>query len=182
VCVIHTRKTTRIHHRIKISNTLSMFPQFVGPSATSAVLIPHVCVVGRLCPRSLAEQEIKSATARVERRAGCHGSDVKAKPMRNTDWTPAHTTISSRSTAARPSDRTQAPFSDEAAHLDSMLIAELATVNTLIAKYILRSTGVDDRETAEISLADERSLADLLASAADGLRARVSRRERNHER
>lgn len=101
--------------------------------------------------------------------------------MRNTDWTTVPTTSSSRS-AARPSDRTQITSSDEAAHQDSVLIAELATVNTLVARYVLRSTGVDNREAPEISPADERSLADLLTSAADGLRARASRRERNHER
>lgn len=102
--------------------------------------------------------------------------------MRNTNWTTTPTVVSHRA-AARSNGGTQLPPPDEAAHQDSMLIAELATLNTLVARYILRSTGMESRDAADdVSPADERSLADLLVSAADGLRARAGRRERDHQR
>jgi hypothetical protein len=109
------------------------------------------------------------------------GCSVEATPMRNSDWTPARAVLSDRA-AGRPSDRPQVPPPDEAARQDSMLVAELATVNTLVARYVLRSTGVDNRDPAEISPGDERLLADRLMAAADGLRDRASRRERDRER
>ena len=113
--------------------------------------------------------------------AGVNGSGVKAKQMRDGDWTTA-LTATSRGAVARHNERTAVPPPDDAAHQDSMLMAELATLNTLVARYILRSMGMENRDVADVSPTDERSLANLLVSAADGLRARASRRERDHRR
>jgi len=101
--------------------------------------------------------------------------------MRNSDWTTAPVIVSWRS-AGRPRDRQQIPPPDEDARQDSVFLAELATLNTLLARYFLRSTGVDDRTSAEISPDDERLLAERLVAAADGLRDRAGRRERDRER
>ncbi|MPZ80889.1 MAG: hypothetical protein GEV28_11015 [Actinophytocola sp.] len=69
------------------------------------------------------------------------------------------------------------PPPDEAAHQDSVLIAELAEINTLIGRYILRFLDADAGRTEPISPEDERALVDRATRAIDILRARADRRE-----
>lgn len=66
---------------------------------------------------------------------------------------------------------------DEAAHQDSVLIAELAEINTLIHRYILRFLDADAGRAEPISIEEERALVDRAASVIDSLRARTERRE-----
>jgi hypothetical protein len=68
------------------------------------------------------------------------------------------------------------PPPDEAAHQDSLLIAELTQVNTQIGRYVLRFLDADAGRADHISTDDERALAVQLAKAADALRARAARR------
>jgi hypothetical protein len=69
------------------------------------------------------------------------------------------------------------PPPDESAHEDSVLVAELAAVNTLIARYILRLLDADAGRAAQISIEDERVLIERVAGILDSLRARSVRRE-----
>jgi|tagenome__1003787_1003787.scaffolds.fasta_scaffold14859507_1 hypothetical protein len=70
------------------------------------------------------------------------------------------------------------PPPDEAAHQDSLLIAELAEVNTMIARYIVPLLDADAGRADQISIEDERDLADRAASAIGSLRNRTQRRVR----
>jgi hypothetical protein len=79
------------------------------------------------------------------------------------------------------SDSRSVPPPDEAAHQNIVLIAELATLNTLLARYVLRHTDVEANRAAPIPTADEYKLADRLSAAADAIRARAQRCDQ-HER
>jgi hypothetical protein len=68
------------------------------------------------------------------------------------------------------------PLSSEADHQDSVLIAELAEINTIITRYILRFLDADAGRAEPISIEEERALVDRAASAIDSLRARTKRR------
>jgi hypothetical protein len=65
----------------------------------------------------------------------------------------------------------------DTAHQDSVLIAELATVNTLLARYVLRYTDAEANRATPIPIADEYALANRVAAAADAIRARAQRRD-----
>jgi hypothetical protein len=69
------------------------------------------------------------------------------------------------------------PPPDESAHEDSVLIAELAEINTMIGRYILRFLDTDAGRTEPISPEDERALVERASRAIDTLRARADRRE-----
>jgi hypothetical protein len=69
------------------------------------------------------------------------------------------------------------PPPDEGAHEDSVLIAVLAAVNTMIARYILRLLDADAGRAAPISIEDERALVDSVADVLGSLRSRAERRE-----
>jgi hypothetical protein len=69
------------------------------------------------------------------------------------------------------------PPPDKGAHQDSVLIAELAEINTLIGRYILRFLDADAGRTEAISPEDERALIERATTAIDTLRARAERRE-----
>ena len=69
------------------------------------------------------------------------------------------------------------PPPDEGAHQDSVLIAELAEINTLIGRYILRFLDADAGRTEPIAPEDEHALIERATRAIDTLRARVERRE-----
>ncbi len=58
-----------------------------------------------------------------------------------------------------------------------MLIAELAEVNTLIARYILRFLDADAGRAEPINPDDERALIERATRAIDTLRTRAERRE-----
>ena len=64
--------------------------------------------------------------------------------------------------------------SDAEAHATSVFLASLATLNTDIAKYILRESDASSEPTP---LADELALAEHLATAAAGLCAQIRRRQ-----
>jgi hypothetical protein len=69
------------------------------------------------------------------------------------------------------------PPPDESAHEDSVLIAELAEINTMIGRYILRFLDTDAGRTEPISPEAERALVERASRAIDTLRARADRRE-----
>lgn len=65
---------------------------------------------------------------------------------------------------------------DEAAHQDSVLIAELAELNTMIGRYILRFLDADAGRAEPISPEDERALVERATRVIESLRARAERR------
>lgn len=69
------------------------------------------------------------------------------------------------------------PPPDEGAHQDSVLIAELAEINTLIGRYILRFLDADAGRTEPINPEDERALVERATKAINTLRTRAERRE-----
>src|SRR5262245_29145947 len=69
------------------------------------------------------------------------------------------------------------PPPDDAAHQDSVLIAELAEVNNLISRYILRFLDGDANRAEPPSAEDERALVERATKVLDTLRARAERRE-----
>lgn len=69
------------------------------------------------------------------------------------------------------------PLSSEADHQDSVLIAELAEINSMIGRYILRFLDADAGRSEPISIEEERALVERAASVIDSLRARTERRE-----
>jgi hypothetical protein len=71
------------------------------------------------------------------------------------------------------------PPADDSAHQDSVLIAELAEVNTLLSRYILRLLDVDAGRAEPVHVDDERALIERVVRVADGMHARVERRERD---
>lgn len=68
------------------------------------------------------------------------------------------------------------PPPNEADHEDGVLIAELAEINTMIGRYILRFLDADAGRAEPISIEEERALIDRAASVIDSLRARAERR------
>lgn len=66
---------------------------------------------------------------------------------------------------------------DDVAHLDRVLMAELSALNARLARYVLRFFDVDSGSAEPISVADERALADSVATAADAIRVRAERRQ-----
>ncbi|HEV7647416.1 MAG TPA: hypothetical protein VGP26_04580 [Actinophytocola sp.] len=60
-----------------------------------------------------------------------------------------------------------------------MLIAELAEVNTLLSRYILRLLDVDAGRAEPVHVDDERALVERVVRVADSVRARAERRERD---
>jgi hypothetical protein len=67
----------------------------------------------------------------------------------------------------------------DTAYEDSVFIAELATVNTLIARYVLRYTDAEANRATPVPIADEYALATRVAAAADAIRARAQRRDQH---
>lgn len=70
------------------------------------------------------------------------------------------------------------PPPDDAAHLDGRLMHELSAVNYHLGQYVLRYYDADAGRAEPVSVADERGLADSMSSAAEAIRARAARRER----
>jgi hypothetical protein len=66
---------------------------------------------------------------------------------------------------------------DDVAHEDGLLMHELTVVNAMLGKYVLRYLDADARRADPIPTAEERSLADRLTAAADGIRTRAARRD-----
>jgi hypothetical protein len=75
----------------------------------------------------------------------------------------------------------EVPPPDEAAHLDSRLMAELSTLNHLLAQHIVRFYDADAGRSAPTPVADDLALADALTAASNTLHARAARRERATE-
>jgi hypothetical protein len=73
------------------------------------------------------------------------------------------------------------PPPDEAAHLDSVFIAEVAGVNSQLSRYLLRLLDADAGRAEPLSVADERALAERVAAVAEGLRSRAGRRDQHCE-
>lgn len=76
---------------------------------------------------------------------------------------------------------TPIPAPDDTAHHDTVLMAEVTEVNTLLGRYVLRFLDADARRTAPLSTTDERVLARRVAAIAEGLHARADRRERHSQ-
>lgn len=70
------------------------------------------------------------------------------------------------------------PPPDEAAYLDGRLMAELSALNYLLGQYVLRYHDADAGRIEPVTIADERALAKSVAAAAEAIRARAARRER----
>jgi hypothetical protein len=68
------------------------------------------------------------------------------------------------------------PPPDEAAYLDSRLMAELSTLNNLVAQHVLRFWDADAGRGAATSIVDELALAEALAAAANSVCQRARRR------
>lgn len=73
------------------------------------------------------------------------------------------------------------PDPEDNAHEDGRLMHELSVVNTLIGRYVLRHSDADAGYDEPVSPANEHALADRVASAAEGIRARAIRRT-EHEK
>lgn len=56
-------------------------------------------------------------------------------------------------------------------------MAEVANVNALLGRYVLRLLDTDAGRGLPLTTNDERALANRVAAVSDGLRARASRRE-----
>lgn len=69
------------------------------------------------------------------------------------------------------------PPPDPDAHTDGRLMHELTVVNTELCRYVLRFLDADAGEAEPITTTGERALADQVAAAADGIRARAARRD-----
>lgn len=59
---------------------------------------------------------------------------------------------------------------------DKELMADLATLNEQVRRYVLRMLDVDAKRTEPVSAADERRFAQELRTLADRLEARADRR------
>lgn len=80
---------------------------------------------------------------------------------------------------ALPSAMTgRVPPPDEAAHLDGLLMHELSALNYHIGQYVLRHSDADTGRAEPVTIAAELALADSMITAADAIRARAARRER----
>jgi hypothetical protein len=73
------------------------------------------------------------------------------------------------------------PPPDDAAHLDTVLMADLTGLDTLVGRHVLRFLDADTGGSTPVTIADELTLAERLSVAADGVRARAARREREGE-
>jgi hypothetical protein len=69
------------------------------------------------------------------------------------------------------------PPPDEAAHLDSRLMAELSTLNYLVGQHVVKFYEADAGQITPTSIADDLALAGSLTAAAAALRARAERRK-----
>lgn len=76
-------------------------------------------------------------------------------------------------------DWTRVPGPDENAHEYGVLVAELATLNSLLTRYVLRAVDTDAGRAIPIPVDDELDLAERLSSAAEALCDRVRRREQS---
>lgn len=70
------------------------------------------------------------------------------------------------------------PPPDDVAYLDGRLMHELTVVNAQLSRYVLRFLDADAGRANSIPIAEERELADQISVAADGIRTRAERRER----
>lgn len=70
------------------------------------------------------------------------------------------------------------PPPDEAAHLDGRLMHELSTLNYHLGQYVLKHYDADAGRAEPVTIAEERALADSVTTAAEAIRARAARRER----
>jgi hypothetical protein len=75
--------------------------------------------------------------------------------------------------------RRRVPGPDDAAHDDGLLMHDLTVVNTMIGRYVLRFLDADAGHAEPIPVADEHNLADRLTDAAEAIRARADRRDRD---
>lgn len=73
--------------------------------------------------------------------------------------------------------RPATPPPDEAAHHDNLLMAEMASLNNQLGRYVLRLLDADAGRAEPLSTNDERALSDRVAALAMGLRARADRRD-----
>ena len=73
------------------------------------------------------------------------------------------------------------PPADDVAHLDNVLMAEVADLNTQLGRYVLQFLDVDAGRAEPLSVADELALADRVNAMAEGLRARAVRRGEDGE-
>lgn len=78
-------------------------------------------------------------------------------------------------------NRPPIPPPDHAAHLDNLLVAEIANLNTQLGRYVLHFLDADAGRVAPSSVEDDRALADTVAGVAEGLRARAERREQRSD-
>ena len=62
-------------------------------------------------------------------------------------------------------------------HADKALLADLSELNTDIARYVLRQLDVDAGRAKQVSVADERAVADKVTALGSALHARADRRE-----
>jgi hypothetical protein len=68
------------------------------------------------------------------------------------------------------------PPDDQEFRDDKELMADLATLNEQVRRYVLRMLDVDAKRTKPVSAADERRFAQELRTLADRLEARADRR------
>lgn len=80
-------------------------------------------------------------------------------------------------TADSSATDSRVPPPDDAAHLDGRLMHELSAVNYHLGQYVLRYYDADAGRAEPVPVADERALADSMASAVEAIRARAARRE-----
>lgn len=72
---------------------------------------------------------------------------------------------------------TAIPPPDESAHLDSLLMAQVASINTELGRYVLRFLDTDAGRVAPLPVEDERALAERVGALANGIRVRAARRD-----
>ena len=65
---------------------------------------------------------------------------------------------------------------DQAFHDDKELVADLATLNGQLSRYVLRMLDADASRMEPVSVADERRFAQRLCTMADRLEQRADRR------
>jgi len=67
---------------------------------------------------------------------------------------------------------------EDIAREDGLLMHELTEVNTLLSKYVFRYLDADAGRADPVPTSEERILADRVEEAAERIRARAGRRER----
>lgn len=77
--------------------------------------------------------------------------------------------------------RPTVPPPDEGAHLDNLLLADMASLNNQLGRYVLHFLDADAGRIEPMSTDDERELADQVTALADYLRARANRRDQDGE-